>query len=111
MNCIHNPTWTEFSHIAALRSTTIMSQQFSPVDVKSLKVAELKEELSKRGLDTKGLKKDVSDVQQGLGSVPPRRALSCRPHLPSPLQSLGWTASIHTSAYSLARRAMADPRK
>ncbi|OCF57663.1 hypothetical protein L486_05125 [Kwoniella mangroviensis CBS 10435] len=34
--------------------------EFPQVDVKSLKVAELKEELTKRGLETKGLKKDVS---------------------------------------------------
>ena len=33
---------------------------FPPVNVKSLKVAELKEELTKRGLETTGLKKDVS---------------------------------------------------
>lgn len=30
------------------------------LDVPSLKVVELREELAKRGLDTKGLKKDVS---------------------------------------------------
>jgi hypothetical protein len=60
-----------------------MSQQFPPVDVKSLKVAELKEELSKRGLDTKGLKKDVSDVQKGLGSRALRQALPAIPLSPS----------------------------
>ena len=37
-----------------------MSQHLDPVDVKSLKVVELKDELAKRGLETKGLKKDVS---------------------------------------------------
>ena len=34
--------------------------EFEKVNVKSLKVVELREELEKRGLDTKGLKKDVS---------------------------------------------------
>lgn len=38
---------------------TPMSQELAAVDVKSLKVVELKDELSKRGLETKGLKKDV----------------------------------------------------
>ena len=37
----------------------IMSD-LSEIDVKSLKVVDLKEELSKRGLETTGLKKDVS---------------------------------------------------
>lgn len=36
------------------------------VDVKSLKVVELKEELSKRGLETTGLKKDVRIAHSGL---------------------------------------------
>ncbi|ODN83603.1 hypothetical protein L202_01709 [Cryptococcus amylolentus CBS 6039] len=36
----------------------------SSIDAKSLKVAELKEELSKRGLDTKGLKKDLVETLQ-----------------------------------------------
>ena len=39
-----------------------MSEELATVDVKSLKVVELKEELSKRGLETKGLKKDVKDI-------------------------------------------------
>jgi hypothetical protein len=39
-----------------------MSDDIENVDVKALKVVELKEELSKRGLETKGLKKDVSTL-------------------------------------------------
>lgn len=40
--------------------TRNMAQHFEPVDVPKLKVAELKDELAKRGLETTGLKKDVS---------------------------------------------------
>ena len=42
-----------------------MSQELVILDIQSLKVVELKEELSKRGLETKGLKKDVRDISSG----------------------------------------------
>lgn len=42
-----------------------MTEDLQTLEVKSLKVAELKEELAKRGLETKGLKKDVSRLCYG----------------------------------------------
>ena len=54
-----------FSLLLSGISTSRYSRQrimsdLSEIDVKSLKVVDLKEELSKRGLETTGLKKDVS---------------------------------------------------
>lgn len=53
MTITTDPKNSSTANLGITTSTTMLK-------VKTLKVAELKEELSKRGLDTKGLKKDVS---------------------------------------------------